>query len=102
MPVLITVTETAQPAVIATFYLKSLKEIDETAEATQRLLSSDAYRSFARSIADLTTHVAYELHRLRPELSNPPDDITAADPDYWKPKPAAKPRPAAEKPAEKK
>src|SRR3974390_1835595 len=38
MPVLVTVTATAQPPLIVTFYLKSLKEIDETAEATQRLL----------------------------------------------------------------
>jgi hypothetical protein len=27
----------------------------------------------------------WEMHRIRPELSNPPDEIVNADPSFWKP-----------------
>ena len=39
------------------------------------------------------------LFAFNPRMSYPPDAWVNADPDFWKPKPAAMPKKAADKPA---
>jgi len=101
-PVLVSVTESGPPALVVALYYKSLKDVDEAYNGVQKALASDTYRSYSRAVADLVSATNWEIHRIRPELSNPPDAILNADPAFWKPKPPARPKPAAEKPGEKK
>ena len=96
------VAETGPPAMVLTAFYKSLKEIDAAYPGVQKAVASDTYRTFSRSVAELAGMTNWEIHRLRPDLSNAPEEMAAMDPAFWKPTPAAKPKPAAEKPAEKK
>jgi hypothetical protein len=96
------IAETGSPAVVLAAYYKSLKEIDAAYPGVQKAMKSDTYRSFSRSVAELASMTNWEIHRLRPDLSNVPEELAALDPAFWKPTPAAKPKPTAEKSAEKK
>ena len=51
----------------------------------QKAVASTAYRNFMKVTGDAVAMTNWEIHRLRPELSNPPDEIVNADPSFWKP-----------------
>jgi hypothetical protein len=60
------------------------------------------YPNYARAGADLILGSETYISRYAPELSNPPEEIAAVAPDFWRPKAAApakpKPKPKAEAP----
>ena len=70
-----------------------------TVKSVQDLLGPAGFRDFNRVSADTTIAAEIVIARWRPDLSNPPADIAAADPAFWNPKPAPAPK---AKPAEKK
>jgi hypothetical protein len=67
-------------------YFKSMAEMDAADAAMQTAGASQAYADLQRAAADLSSGAAWEIYRLRPELSCPPDEVVAMDPDFWKPK----------------
>jgi hypothetical protein len=100
-PITVLVSEnvTGTPALHFGTYHKSLGEMDTMSAAVQKAIASQAYQILMSASSDLLTAGTWEIHRLRPDLSNPPDEIVNLDPAFWKAKPAAaaRPKPPAEK-----
>ena len=86
-------------AFVVASYFKSFAEMDTASAAVQQALRSPTYAGFLKATAPMVTETKWEIYKLRPDLSCPQDELIAADPDFWKPKPmpAAKPKPASEK-----
>jgi hypothetical protein len=75
--------------------VKSLSEFDGAKPLSERM-GDEAYQKYLKAITDSVEGSETILQRLRPELSNPPEGVISASPDFWtpKPKPAAKPKAA--------
>jgi len=59
-----------------------------------QLLGDDGYARYSRMSGENISGTETLILRYLPELSNPPEQIVQADPEFWKPKPApAKPKP---------
>ena len=82
-------------------YYKSWAEMDAGAPGIQTAVESQAYRSLMAVTQNAVESSHWDILRIRPELSCPPDAVTEADPAFWKPKPAAAPKPKAETPEKK-
>ena len=94
---------TGTPAMYVGLYYKSMADMDKEAAAVQPALSSAAYMNLAKATAGAIDKTNWEIHRVRPDLSNPPDEVLNADPAFWKPKPMAAPaKPKTDTTAEKK
>lgn len=76
-----------------TTFLKSLDEMDQVKPIEE--VRADSYAAWERANADAVISVQLSVARFVPEISNPPDEIAAADPSFWRPKSAASPKPAA-------
>jgi hypothetical protein len=74
---------------------KSLGEIDGATPLPQ-LLGEEAYGTFLKAVADSVLTTETTIGRFRPELSSPSEPIVAAAPDFWRPKPVAATKGAAE------
>jgi uncharacterized protein involved in type VI secretion and phage assembly len=63
---------------------------------TQQLLGEEGYAKFLKTSADVVENTETVINRFLPELSNAPEEVVAAAPDYWRPKAtmAAKASPA--------
>jgi hypothetical protein len=71
-----------------TFYyitkpLGSLDEMDGAPSMSQTL-GADGYKQFQKGLAENTLSTEITIIRYLPELSNPPAEIAAADPAFWK------------------
>lgn len=75
---------------------KSLGDID-AATPLPELLGQEGYEKFLKAVSESVLNTESTISRFAPEFSNPPDEIAAAAPDFWHPKPAAK-KAAAKKP----
>jgi len=77
----------------------SLADFDSIPTPRQTL-GEQAYANFLRRSADNVVSNDTIIGRYLPELSNPPDAIAAASPDFWRPMAAApaKPKPKAAAP----
>lgn len=96
-PVTVLVSEsvTGPPAMFVGLYYKSMADMDTEVAAVQKALTSTAYMNLSKVTAMAIDKSNWEIHRVRPDLSNPPDEVFNADPAFWKPKapePAAKPK----------
>jgi hypothetical protein len=69
-----------------TWLRKSLAELDGAPPMAQ-LLGEDAYGAFLKAASETVVNTEYIIGRFRPELSNPPDEVAAVAPDFWRPKP---------------
>lgn len=56
----------------------------------KEVLGEEGYKKFQQMNAEAVEEAVFTLYRFRADLSNPPDDIAAAAPDFWHPKPASK------------
>jgi hypothetical protein len=54
------------------------------------VLGEEGYKKFQQMNAEAVEEADFNLYRFNAELSNPPDDIAAAAPDFWHPKAASK------------
>jgi hypothetical protein len=61
----------------------------DTMPSTQQLLGDEGYARLLKTSAEATAHMDVVINRFLPELSNPPEQIIALAPDFWKPKTAA-------------
>jgi len=75
---------------------KSLGEMD-SAVLLPQLLGAEGYEKFNKAVSESVLTVEFTISRFAPEFSNPPQEVAAAAPDFWNPKPASK-KPAAKKP----
>ncbi len=80
-----------------TSYAKTYGEFDTQAFDLAKALGDEEYRNLQKDIAAAVADSRTDIYRMSPELSNAPENILAAAPEYWKPKPlmAVKPKPAA-------
>ena len=91
-----------QPAVtgqMGVYYIstlvKSLGDLDKI-KPLQEVLGS-SYASYQRADAESVAETEFIIGRFLPELSNPPDEIVAVDPKFWRPAPPPPPKPAEAK-----
>jgi len=54
-----------------------------------QLLGPDGYDKFLKTSAEAVSDTETVINHFLPELSNPPQEVVAAAPDFWTPKPAA-------------
>jgi len=54
--------------------------------APQQLLGEEGYAKFLKTSADVVENTETVINRFLPELSNAPEEVVAAAPDYWRPK----------------
>ena len=66
--------------------IKSLGDLD-TIKSLQQA-RGDTYKDYQKAVEDMVDRVDIVIGRFVPDLSNPPDEVVAADPDFWRPKPA--------------
>jgi hypothetical protein len=64
-----------------------------------QLLGEEGYRKFLNANAEAVQGTESMVNRFLPELSNPPEEIASASPEFWKPKPAPKLKAKAGEPA---
>jgi hypothetical protein len=53
---------------------------------TQQLLGEEGYAKYLKTTADVVENAEVMINRFLPELSNAPEEVVAAAPDYWAPK----------------
>jgi hypothetical protein len=70
-----------------TTLLKSLADLDAI-KSTQEVRGS-SYAQYQKVVAESVERVDIEISRVLPELSNPPDEIVAVDPAFWRPAPVS-------------
>ena len=61
----------------------------DTMPSLQQLLGDEGFAKFVKTSGEVVAETEVVINRFLPELSNPPEAIVAAAPDYWRPKPAA-------------
>ena len=83
--------------------VSSLGDFDGRPSGSQ-LLGEEGYRAFLKVTAESVASTETVINHFLPELSNPPEEIASASPDFWrpKPKPSAKPKEGEAKKAEPK
>ncbi len=105
LPLLVSQADSGQHGTV--FYvsvlLSSLGGFDAVVRLPQAM-GEEGYRKYLSASAESVQGTETVINHFLPELSNPPEGIVAASPDFWRPKPkaAAKPKAAeAGKPAAK-
>ena len=93
---------TGTPVMYVGMYYKSMADMDAEVEGVRKALMSDAYVNLMKISGDAVAMSNWEIHRVRPDLSNPPDEILNADPAFWKTKPPAAAKPKTDAAPEKK
>jgi hypothetical protein len=58
----------------------------DTFPSIQQTLGDEGYAKFLKTNADVVSNTETVINRFLPELSNAPEDVVAAAPDYWAPK----------------
>jgi hypothetical protein len=74
-----------------TFYISALRSgLDgfDKNPTIREILGEEGYKKFLQENAESVEGVESMILRFSPELSNPPEEIMAAAPDFWRPKPA--------------
>ena len=62
-------------------------------------LGEEGYQKYLKTASESVASTETIINRFLPELSNPPEEIVAVAPSFWRPKPAEpKPKPAEAKP----
>ena len=92
------------PVFYFTSYRKSLADFDKT-PPLREVLGEEGYSNYQKGNAENVARTEITLSRFLPELSNPPQEVADASPEFWKPKAAVAPKTKAKpsdatKPAE--
>ena len=59
-----------------------MAQMDAESAAVQKAVMSPAYANLMKVSGDALAMTNWEIHRVRPDLSNPPDGIVNADPSF--------------------
>lgn len=76
----------------------SLAGFDAAGADLQKIMGNEAFEKLIKAGSEVIESEDVTISQFLPELSNPTENIVSAAPDFWRPKPAAKP--AAAKSAE--
>jgi hypothetical protein len=76
--------------------LGSLADLDGAPALSQIL--GDKYKGYQKGIVENTFSTEISIMRYLPQLSNPPAEVAAADPEFWNPKPTPAAKKAADAP----
>jgi hypothetical protein len=74
------------------FYLSTLRSSlagFDNNPTNRDILGDEGFKKYLQASAETIAEADTALFRIVPELSNPPDEVVAAAPDFWRPKPAA-------------
>jgi hypothetical protein len=63
----------------------------------QEMMGQDAYNNLQKLSAEIVTTTETTINQVVASFSNPPEGTVAVAPDFWRPKPAPAPKPAAGK-----
>ncbi len=77
-----------------TWLVKSLANFDGGPTLMQ-MMGEGEFEEYQKAVAETVLSTESTINIFSPKLSNPPDDIVAAAPDFWRPKAAAKPKAGA-------
>jgi len=91
-PVMVSQSAVGQAGTI--FYIATLKSSLAGFDSTlplEQVLGSAGYQKYLKASADIILGSETMITRFVPELSNPPAEIAAVAPDFWKPKPPSPP-----------
>ncbi len=80
----------------------SMANFDAVNTDLGKILGNEAYEKLLKAASEIIDNEEVTISHFVPELSNPPEAIVSAAPDYWRPKPAAAKPAAAAKSAEAK
>lgn len=95
------VSQSAAGAASGIFYVttfaKSLADYDPAPNAPplREILGARGYATYLKSNSEDVIGSEWDISKILPELSNPPEGIAKADPAFWNPSPAAAPKPAS-------
>ena len=85
------------------FYLTALRSslggFDPTGPSLAQALGEEGFQKYQKAVQEIVFNTETYINRYLPELSNPPEEVVAASPDFWRPKPAPAAK-AKAKPAE--
>lgn len=84
--------------------MDSIKALDgepERMKAMQQAMGADNFSRLMKGAGDVFVSIEDTLLQVKPGMSYPAQDMVTADPDFWKPKPMAKPASAAAPPEKK-
>jgi hypothetical protein len=70
------------------FLAKTLSDFDNLPTLPQ-ILGAEGYQKFMATSAETVESSETVINHFVPEISNPPEAVAAASPDFWNPKPAA-------------
>ena len=73
----------------------SLGAFDSSGPSLQEALGADGYQHYLKTNQEVVLSTESMINHYLPEMSNPPEAVVAAGPEFWKPKPAAAPKPKA-------
>jgi len=74
-------------------FRSSLAGFDSPGTPLPQLLGEEGDQKFIKTVGETVLGTETIMTRFLPELSNPTDDIVAVAPEFWRPKPAAPPKP---------
>src|SRR5262249_16392743 len=66
----------------------SLADFDKAPSPLKQVLGEEGYERFQKSNAEDVQFSEVMLSRFLPEMSNPPQEVAEASPEFWNPKPA--------------
>jgi quinol monooxygenase YgiN len=69
----------------------------DTLPSMQKLLGDDGYAKYVKTNTDAVANTETVINHFLPELSNPPEELVAVAPDYWRPKTAMAAKSASKK-----
>ena len=69
-------------------FRSSLAGFDNEADLP-KLMGEDTFQKFLKTASEVIETEDVTLNQFLPALSNPPDDVVSAAPDFWRPKPSA-------------
>ena len=69
----------------------------DTLPSMQKMLGDEGYAKYVKANEDAVANTETVINHFVPELSNPPEELVAAAPDYWRPKTAMAAKGASKK-----
>ncbi len=99
-PLLVSETVAGEPGNV--YYISTLQPslaAFDSAPNLSKVMGEEAFSQFQKSIGDFEVSSETLVMRFLPQLSNPPEEIANAAPDFWRPKPMSAAKPKAPEPA---
>jgi hypothetical protein len=75
-----------------TYYISQLRTslaAFDGVPSMQKMMGDSDFAEFQKTIADVVTRTDTAIYQISPSMSNPPEDVVAVAPNFWRPKPPA-------------